>query len=80
MLLESMTSPPPKPVLHTFRSIRKRVAPKNHLDAARRRRGDVSEKVFNVIREVDPYTMVGPDRLLATILKGPNSSRARSRF
>jgi len=51
----------------TFRSIRKRVAPHRPMVALRRSMPDLSEADFRILEEVDPYTMVSPDRLCAFI-------------
>ena len=51
----------------TFRSLRKRLIPAKGLAAAQRRMPDVADADFEIMRRVEPYTMIGADRLLALI-------------
>ena len=54
-------------VQRTSWSLRKRFAPPKGVAFAERTMPDVSADTFEIMRAVEPYTMLSPERLLATI-------------
>jgi hypothetical protein len=61
----------------TYRSIRKRLVPGRGLMAARHKMPDVADADFEIMQQVEPYTMIGADRLLALIEAVRYVERAR---
>ena len=51
----------------TLRSFRKRIIPSKGIMGSRRKMPDVADADFEIMRQVEPYTMIGADRLQALI-------------
>lgn len=51
----------------TLRSFRKRIIPSKGIMGSRHKMPDVADADFEIMRQVEPYTMIGADRLQALI-------------